>query len=238
MENKIKKDWKKILLLILSFIIIVLIFSLFKSCDNIKKQKLTIQTINALNDSLVLIKNKKDTFWQKQVITLHPKEIKKQDLKSNDNLTNQFLKELENEKKLSAALRLQILVKDSLSTNLVKDTNNININNLCNQTFLFNDSLDNLIYSGIVDITDDDSKVYLNYTYKLNLKTIVTEDDNKYIAKYYINDKNAIITGADFILIPKPKYTKWDKSKKFIIPFLSCIIGFCTGYGIYKIINK
>lgn len=225
----------KIVLPILLFLFIIIFMS--RSCKIINKQKDIIRTQSALNDSLIYITNKKDTFWQKEVITLTPKEIIKEKIKINDSETKKFIEQLENEKKLVSALKMSLETKDSLITDLYLVLEHI-IQNDTFKEYEVIDTINNFSYKANVRLFQDIVKMNLKYNYKVDLKTVVTEEDDKYIAKYYINDPNARLIGADFIYIPKPKLSKWGKAKQILIPTIVGLGSYSLGYGTAYLIYK
>lgn len=248
MKQDIKDKVIKYLLIGLAVIIFVLSMITIRSCKKIDAQKRTIETINAMNDSIVKKVNGKDTFWEKSVITMEPKQIIKEGIKSTNPETNKFIKELEKEKKLVAALQIELETKDSKYTDLIELYNlqdslngEISENNL-DGIYKFNDSITdenkNFKYFGEVLINQNNPKLNFNYVYKVKIKSIVTEDKKGYTARYYLDDPNSSIIGADQIYIPKPNLSKGQKAKNILLPTFTGLVGFGLGYGTGQLINK
>lgn len=247
MKQDIKDKVIKYLLIGLAVIIFVLSMITIRSCKKIDAQKRTIETINAMNDSIVKKVNGKDTFWEKSVITMDPKQIIKEGIKSTNTETNKFIEELAKTKKLVSALQVEIQVKETKYTDLVKivklrDSLENEVVNECDAEYDFKDSLiaenKNFKYFGKVFINNNISKLKLNYEYKVKIKSVVTEDKKGYTAKYYLDDPNASVIGADQIYIPKPSLSKWQKAKNFLIPTFTGAVGFAAGYGVNQAINS
>lgn len=248
MKKDIKDKTIKYLLIGLALIVFILSMINIKSCSKIDKQKRTIETINAMNDSIILIKTKTDTFYQKSVMTMHPKQIIEEGIKSNNPETNKFIKELEKEKKLVSALQIELETKDSKYTDLIELYNlqdslngEISESNL-DGIYKFNDSITNenknFKYFGEVLINQNNPKLNFNYVYKVKIKSIVTEDKKGYTARYYLDDPNSSIIGADQIYIPKPNLSKGQKAKNILLPTFTGLVGFGLGYGTGQLINK
>jgi hypothetical protein len=248
MKQDIKDKIIKYLLIGLAVLIFILSITTIRGCKKISMQKRTIETINAMNDSIILVKTKTDTFYQKSVITMHPKQIIKEGIKSNNPETNKFIKDLEKEKKLVSALQIELETKDSKYTDLIELINlqdslngEISENNL-DGIYKFSDSITNenknFKYFGEVLINQNNPKLNFNYVYKVKIKSIVTEDKKGYIAKYYLDDPNSSIIGADQIYISKPNLSKGQKAKNILLPTFTGLVGFGLGYGTGQLINK
>jgi hypothetical protein len=246
MKQDIKDKVIKYLLIGLAVIIFVLSMITIRSCKKIDAQKRTIETINAMNDSIVKKVNGKDTFWEKSVITMDPKQIIKEGIKSTNPETNKFIEELAKTKKLVSALQVEIQVKETKYTDLVKvvklrDSLENEVVNECDAEYDFKDSSiaenKNFKYFGKVFINNNTPKLKLNYEYKVKIKSVVTEDKKGYTAKYSLDDSNASVIGADQIYIPKPSLSKKQKAKNILIPTLTGAVGFAAGYGTSQAIN-
>lgn len=248
MKQDIKDKVIKYLLIGLAVIIFVLSMITIRSCKKIDAQKRTIETINAMNDSIVKKVNGKDTFWEKSVITMEPKQIIKEGIKSTNPETNKFIEELAKTKKLVSALQVEIQVKETKYTDLLrisdlKDSlnNEIFYTDNCDAEYSFKDSSisenKNFKYFGKVSINNNQPALKLNYEYKVKIKSVVIEDKKGYTAKYSLDDSNASVIGADQIYIPKPSLSKKQKAKNILIPTLTGAVGFAAGYGTSQAIN-
>lgn len=209
--------------------VIILILGLTKSCNANKQQLAKIQTLEALQDTpVVMIVT--DTFiqWEKETITLHPKEISKQGISVKDTITKKFLQELENQKALVAATQMQLIKRDSLILSFLnkKDTAVIEIN----------DTLANLSYSCKVKI-DDTISIKLDYRYKLDIRTKTIKEKDKFITYLTIDDPKVDLKSANFIVIPFPKEKKVKKIGRWIGGTLGSGISLGLGYYVGSRLN-
>lgn len=206
---------------LLVVIIAILCILLLKQCNDTKVYKGRYQTISALNDSIKAVKIKKDTLYQKEVITLPPKEVLKMVVK--DTSTKKFLFELSKQKDLVAAMRIALQGKDSIITELSKDTSEGGY-----WDWDFSGTSGNLAFEGNIKNNSDTNLLKLDYLYTLEVQTTIKEEKDKYIATYKINDNKVTLIGADNIIIPK-KQTKKQKISTILIPMLTFGIGASFG---------
>jgi hypothetical protein len=229
MKRSTQNKALRIISSILLATVIILILGLTKSCNANKQQLAKIQTLEALQDTpVVMIVT--DTFiqWKKETITLHPKEISKQGISVKDTITKKFLQELENQKALVAATQMQLIKRDSLILSFLnkKDTAVIEIN----------DTLANLSYSCKVKI-DDTISIKLDYRYKLDIRTKTIKEKDKFITYLTIDDPKVDLKSANFLVIPFPKEKKVKKIGRWIGGTLGSGISLGLGYYVGSRLN-
>ncbi len=232
-------------LIALIVVSLIAVFAISKCSNNKNDYQRIERSISSLKDSIrIIIKKDGTKEFQDNVPQMTAKEIlESEEFKNLSKTQQEYYQELKKQKNLIAALRQEIIVRDSainkLSYQIASLKPTFTDTSVCfnykTKLDLSDSSKKNLKYNLFLTFEKDSIKKEFNYQYSLVTKSAWKMDKKKNIlVTTNFDDPNASLQKNDGLLIPydemgRNKFEKWNNKNRYWLKWVERSIIFFAG---------